>query len=225
MNEQPPCDCGCPNVFSSKQAENDLKRYRKQGPDSSTKALIDALVADGVEGATLLDIGAGIGAIQLGLLAAGAAHADAVDATEAYVDTAREEAARRGFGDRTSSRVGDFVAIAGEVPPADVVTMDKVVCCNRDMPLLLSRAAARATRVVGLVYPRETWWNRAASRAIAAWGWLTRDPTRWYIHRTVDIDAVLGRAGFERHDVKRELLWHVVLYRRRLLTAEPAAGS
>jgi magnesium-protoporphyrin O-methyltransferase len=225
MNEGPPCDCGCPNVFSSKEAENDLKRYRRQGPDSSTKALIDALVAEGVEGATLLDIGAGIGAIQLGLLAAGAAHAEVVDATDAYVDVAREEAARRGFGDRTSSRVGDFVAIAGEIAPADVVTMDKVVCCNRDMPLLLGRAAARARRVVGLIYPRETWWNRAASRGIAAWGWLTRDPTRWYIHRSADIDAALGRAGFERHDVKRELLWHVVIYRRRPLTAEPAAGS
>ena len=214
MADRPPCDCGCANVFSSKEAEGDLKRYRKKGPESSTKALIDAIVAEGVDGATLLDIGAGIGAIQLGLLDAGAAHADSVDATEAYVAAARGEAVSRGFGDRVSGRVGDFVALAGEIAPADVVTLDKVVCCYADMPALLGRAAERARRIVGLVYPRETWWNRVASCGFAAWGRLTGDPTRWRLHRTADIDSVLRSAGFERHDVTREFIWHVALYRR-----------
>src|SRR6185312_5448160 len=100
MPDSPPCDCGCANVFSSKEAAGDLKRYLREGPASSTKALIEARVAEGAEGATLLDIGAGIGAIQLGLLAAGLARAESVDATEAYVATAREEAKRRGYGDR-----------------------------------------------------------------------------------------------------------------------------
>ena len=216
MTNRPPCDCGCANVFSSKEAEADLKRFRKKGPESSTKALIDALVAEGVEGATLLDIGAGIGAIQLGLLGAGAARAESVDATEAYVAAAREEAIRRGFGDRAAGRVGDFVSLAPDVAAADIVTLDKVVCCYRDMPALLGRASERARRVIGLVYPRETWWNRLASRAFAAWGRLTRDPTRWTLHRHSDIDAVLGRAGFERHDVQREFIWQVSIYRRRV---------
>jgi hypothetical protein len=219
VTDRPPCDCGCANVFSTKEAENDLKRYRRQGPDASTKALIDALLAEGVDGSTLLDIGAGIGAIQLNLLPAGLAHAESVDATEAYVIAARDEATRRGFGDRVNGRVGDFVAVAAEVPAADVVTLDKVVCCYADMPALLGGAADRARRVVGLVYPRETWWNRFASRGLAAWGWLTRDPTRWHIHPVADIDAVLRRAGFDRHDVKRELIWQIALYRRRTVTS------
>ena len=215
MPDRIPCNCGCANVFSDKEAENDLKRYRKNGPESSTQALIDAIVAEGIDGATLLDIGAGIGAIQLALLAAGAAHAQSVDATEAYVGAAREEAIRRGFGDRAAGRVGDFVALAPELAPADIVTLDKVVCCYRDMPALLGRAAERATRVVGLVYPREIWWNHLASRLFAAWGWLTRDPTRWTIHRHADIDAVFARAGFARHDVRREFIWQVSIYRRQ----------
>jgi magnesium-protoporphyrin O-methyltransferase len=214
MTDRPPCECGCPNVFTSRQAESDLKRYRKNGPDASTNALIDAILADGVQGETLLDIGAGIGAIQLGLLAAGLASAASVDATEAYVETAREEADRRGFGDRVSSRVGDFVTIADDVAAADIVTLDKVLCCYLDLPGLLGRAAERANRVIGLVYPRETWWNRLASRAIAAWCWVTRDPTRWHIHPVVEVDAILARAGFVRHEVKRELIWLIALYRR-----------
>jgi hypothetical protein len=214
MTNQPPCDCGCPNVFSSREAENDLKRYRKNGPEGSTKVLIEAIVGEGVDGATLLDIGAGIGAIQLGLLAAGAAHAESVDATEAYVAAAREEAGRRGFGDRVSGRAADFVAVAGELEAADIVTLDKVVCCYRDMPALMGQAAKHARRIVGLVYPRQTWWNRAASRCFAAWGWLTRDPTRWLIHEPAEIDRVLRDAGFERHEVGREFIWHIALYRR-----------
>jgi len=222
MPDRPPCDCGCANVFSSKEAENDLKRYRRNGPDSSTKALIEAIVAEGVEGATLLDIGAGIGAIQLGLLAAGAASAESVDVTEAYVEAAQKEATSRGFGDRVAGRVGDFAALADEMPPADFVTLDKVVCCYGDMPALLGRAADRARRAVGLVYPRETWWNRLAARLIAAWCWITRAPTRWLIHPVTDIDAVLHRAGFERHEVRRDLIWHIALYRRRIATSEAA---
>src|SRR5262245_56290956 len=76
MTDRPPCHCSCANVFSSREAENDLKRYTKNGPDSSTKALVGAILAEGVDGATLLDIGAGIGAIQLELLPLGLAHAE-----------------------------------------------------------------------------------------------------------------------------------------------------
>ena len=223
MPERTQCDCGCANVFSSKEAEGDLKRYRSKGPESSTKALIEAIIADGIEGATLLDIGAGIGAIQLGLLPAGLARAESVDATEAYVAAARDEALRSGFGDRVTGRAADFVEVAEEIAAADVVTLDKVVCCYADMPALLGRATERARRVVGLVYPRETWWNRLASGMFATWGRLTRDPTRWHIHRHADIDAVLDRAGFERHAVRRELIWQIALYRRRVGQGEATA--
>jgi hypothetical protein len=214
MTDRPPGDCGCANVFGNREAEDDLKRYRRRGADSTTKALIEAIVAAGVEGATLLDIGGGIGAIPLELLAAGASSAQSVDATEAYVTISHQEAERRGVADRVTGRVGDFVALASEIGTADVVTLDKVVCCYLDMPALVGRAAERARRMVGLVYPRDIWWNRIAARVIDGWSWLTRDPVRWRLHRPADIDRVLAEAGFERHHVTRDLIWHVVLYRR-----------
>ena len=214
MPDPAPCSCGCPNTFDAKMAKGDLKRYLDKGPDPTTKALIDAIVAQGVEGATLLDIGGGIGAIQLGLLAAGASSAESVDASEAYVEVARDEAARRGLAERVNGRVGVLEELAPSIEAADVVTLDKVVCCDPDLPALLTRAAELARRMVGLVYPRETWWNRAASRAIAVTCWVTRDPTRWRIHRTNEIDGILRQAGFERRDVARTLVWHVALYVR-----------
>jgi magnesium-protoporphyrin O-methyltransferase len=214
MPDDRPCACGCANTFSTKDADADLERYRKEGPNPSTRALLDAIVAQGVDGATVLDIGAGIGGIQLGLLPAGAASVESVDATEAYVATAQAEADRRGYGDRTHGQVGNYVDLAADIGPADIVTLDKVLCCYSDMPALISNVGANARRVVGLVYPRETWWNRLGSRIFAVVGWVTRDPTRWHIHRTADVDAILRAAGFARREIKREFIWQVVLYVR-----------
>lgn len=214
MPNDRPCACGCANTFSSKEADADLARYRKEGPNASTRALLDAILAEGVEGATVLDIGAGIGAIQLDLLAGGVASVESVDATEAYVATAQAEAERRGYGDRTHGQVGNYVELAADIGPADVVTLDKVVCCYSDMPALISSVGENARRMVGLVYPRETWWNRLGSRIFAAVGWVTRDATRWHIHRTVYLDAILRNAGFARREIKRDFIWQVVLYVR-----------
>ena len=214
MPDETPCSCGCPNTVSSKDADGDLERYRKNGPDRTTRALIDAIVEEGVEGATLLDIGGGIGAIPLELLGKGLASATSVDATEAYVDVARAEAERRGYANRASARLGDFAELAWEIEPADVVTLDRVVCCDPDLAALLGGAAGHARRMVGLVYPRLTWWNRFAARAIAVFCWVTRDPTRWYLHRPADIDGMLRRAGFRGRKVERSLIWQVALYVR-----------
>lgn len=212
MPDQVPCSCGCPNTLSTKDADGDLERYLKKGPDGTTRALIDAIVAEGIEGATLLDIGGGIGAIQLELLASGAARSTTVDATEAYVAVARAEAERRGFGDRTSNRAGAFGAHASEIEPADIVTLDRVVCCDPDLAGLLGSAAGRARRMIGLVYPRGTWWNSLAARVMNALGWLTRDRTRWYLHDPADIDRILTGAGFRRREIDRTLVWQVALY-------------
>ena len=95
MSDRPPCDCGCANIFGAREAQDDLKRYRRDGAASTTKALIEAIVAEGIQGATLLDIGGGIGAIAFELLAAGAVRAESVDATEAYTTVSHEEAERR----------------------------------------------------------------------------------------------------------------------------------
>jgi len=215
MPERRPCDCGCtPNTFSDREAAKDLKRYLEKGPDKTTRALIDAIVATGVEGTTVLDVGGGVGAIQLELLAAGAARATAVDASEAYVETASAEARRRGYADRTSAHVGNFVDLAASIAPAEVVTLDRVVCCYPDVDALLGAATDKATRIVGLVYPRDIWWNRVVGRLMNAWSWLTRDATRWYLYRTDRVDGIMRRAGFAGREVTRDWIWQVVLYRR-----------
>jgi SAM-dependent methyltransferase len=216
MPSPAPCDCpGCPNVFSRDEAEKDLRRLRDEGPNTTTKALLDAIREQGIDGATVLDIGGGVGAIQLALLEAGAASTVSVDASPEYVAVALAEAERRGFGDRARHLMGDFVTLAGDVEAADVVTLDKVVCCYSDMPLLLGQSVDHARRMIGLVYPRDAWWVRSVAALLNAWSRLTRDATRFYIHRQAGIDQVIRDAGFEAQPIQHGLLWQVVLYVRR----------
>jgi 2-polyprenyl-3-methyl-5-hydroxy-6-metoxy-1,4-benzoquinol methylase len=214
MSDGGGCGCGCPNTFSTRDAKADLERYRRDGPQRTTRALIDALLAEGVTGATLLDIGAGIGAIQLGLLPVGLASAETVDASPAFVRLARGEASRRGYADQTRGRVGDFVAIASEVAAADIVTLDRVVCCYSDVAALMDAATSHARRVVGLVYPRVTWWVLLGATIANALLPVLRRPSVIYVHPTVAIHEPLQAAGFEPRLVEQTLLWQVELHIR-----------
>ena len=120
------CQCqGIEGFFNQREAARRIKAYQRNGPDRSTRVLLDALRASGVEGATLLDIGGGIGAVQLGLLDAGAASATDIDASSAYIAAARDEAVRLGFGDRVTYQHGNFVDLAPGIAPADIVTLDR----------------------------------------------------------------------------------------------------
>lgn len=201
-------------LFDEPMARRDLAAYRRKGVGGATRRLIDALRAEGVDGASLLDIGGGIGAIQHELLGAGAATALDVDASHAYLAAARLEADARGFGDRAAHRYGDFVELAAEVEAADIVTLDRVICCYGDMPALVSASAQRARRLYGLIYPVDRWWLRLGIRIPNAFFALARRSFRGHIHATREVDALVRSQGFECLLHHRGLIWQVALYRR-----------
>ena len=209
--------CACESYqsqFGDKHAVKDLKRYRKKGPDKTTRLLIDALKREGVSGASLLDVGAGIGILHHELLDAGAAKAVHVDATAPHIHVAKEEAARRGHRDRVTFLCGDFVVLAPEIPAADVVTLDRVICCYPDMELLVSTSASHAQRLYGAVFPRERW----IVRAVVAFGNFARRVTgnafRAYVHPVRAIDAALERQGLQLRSVRDTFVWRIVVYSR-----------
>lgn len=201
-------------LFNEKAARDDLESYRRHGPRGSTERLIDAIRTMGVDGATLIDIGGGVGVIQHELLAAGAAASIDVDASHAFLAAAREEAVRRGFGDRAAHRYGDFVELAPEVEPADLVTLDRVICCYPDMTALVSASASRARRAYGLVFPVDRWWIRLGARFGNVLARLFCGTFRAHIHPTREVDAVVRSHGFEPAMHHRGLVWQTIVYRR-----------
>jgi 16S rRNA G966 N2-methylase RsmD len=115
--------------FNEEKAVTELRRYREKGPGPTTRLLREGIVRTGVHNGTLLDVGAGVGALTFELLQCGVVHAVAVDASAAYHNIARQEAERLGRADAVQFIHADFVSVATELTPATFVTLDRVLCC------------------------------------------------------------------------------------------------
>lgn len=212
------CD-GIEREFDTGFAEKELKRYRRKGPRKTTRLLIAALQAHGLEGMTLLDIGGGVGALQIGLVSAGARGATGVDASSALLAAAREEAGKRGLADRIEHMYGDFVDVVESLSTYDIITLDRVICCYHDMPKLVGLSAERCRRFYALVYPRDTWWMRTGVTLTNGWFRMRKSPMRTFVHPTWHVDAEVRRRGFDL-DIRRQgLFWQTVVYRRTHLSS------
>ncbi|HKW48476.1 MAG TPA: methyltransferase domain-containing protein [Gemmatimonadaceae bacterium] len=192
----------------------DLRRYHRNGPDKTTRVLLDALKAEKVAGLSVLDIGAGIGVVQHELLAAGAASALHVDATSSNIRAAREEATRQGHADRVAFLQGDFVALAPDVREADVVTLDRVICCYPNMEQLVAASASRARRLYGAVFPRERWFGKAFVATENFFRRVTGNAFRSYIHPVQAIDAAIRQQGLTLRFAHETIAWRVAVYSR-----------
>ncbi len=202
------------SVFDEAIAREDLEDYRADGPDLESADLVAALDREGLTGATAVDIGSGVGTIGHALVAAGVVHLTDVDGSPAYLAAAREEAERLGTLDRWEFREGDYVALAGDIGPAQVVTLGRVVCCYADWRGLVAASTAHAQRLYGLVYPVSRWWLRLAASIANPLFRLTRRTFRIYIHPDRAVDAAIRAAGFEQIHNRRGLVWQTAVYRR-----------
>ena len=211
-------ECQCDRIgvhFDEEYAAERLAEYRSSGPDPTTEALLAALLDEGVEGATLLDVGGGVGAVQHELLKAGVVSAVEVEASEAYQQACREEAERQGHADLIEHVGGDLAAVADRVADADIVTLDRSVCCWAEMPPLLEVAASRTGRLLGMVYPRDALWVRVGWRLYRhVRNRLNRNPMRVFIHRTNDVEAILARHGLSRRSRRTMGVWQIVVFGR-----------
>jgi len=153
-------------MFDSRTAQADLDEYLEDGLGPLESRMVGELCSLGaIEGARVLEIGGGIGAIQAELLQSGAAVGEVIELVAAYRAYAGRLAEQRGFADRTSWRVHDILADPSAVEAADVVVMNRVVCCSADGPELAAAAAALTRRALVLSYPRSTRLTRFAAAA------------------------------------------------------------
>lgn len=209
----PQCQ-GIEMTFDEESVEKELRFYRRDGADETTKWLVDAIRQRGVQGRSLLDIGGGLGAIQHELLDSGLKHATHVDASTAYLNAAKEEAERRGVQENIEWRHGDFVDLASELEPSDIVTLDRVVCCYDDMPALVGASSALARQVYGLVFPRDVWWTRLGFSVMNFFQRLFKQPFRVFVHPVEQLERLLAEAGLDPVFQRHTFLWQVALYAR-----------
>jgi len=210
--------CQCEGIelnFDRAKAAKKLESYRTKGPKTTTHLLVEALVEQGVEDQTLLDIGGGIGAVQHELLKAGVRSAVDFEASTAYIEACRDEAERQGHADRITHHHGNFAEFDTWIAPADIVTLERVICCYPDMPVLVHQSCERTGRLLGLVFPYDRWWVRVAIEIVYNLRFRLKSiPFRVFVHPTDEVEAIVKSHGFERQFYKRTGAWQVMVYER-----------
>jgi len=199
--------------FNRRVAAKDARRFRKRGLTGTARTL--ATLAGNVTDATVLDVGGGIGAIELVLLEAGAARATNVELSGGYEQEAATLLAERGLGTRVARLVGDFVADAASVEPHDVVVLHRVVCCYPDVDALVAEASRHARRKLLLTYPQDRAGIRLGSHVINFFLRLSRCGFQTYAHRVERILAVAREHGLTVEARRRSgVLWETVALSR-----------
>ena len=177
-------------------------------------SMVKYLVSRGVEGADVLDVGGGVGAIQLELLKAGAAKTVSIELSSGYEEAAQRLAEEEGFKDQITRRVGDFVEHQHEFEPADIVVMNRVVCCYPWMERMMGAAVNKTGKYLALTFPREKWWMRFGVRLVNRLVGLRRCDFRAFIHPVADIESVATGAGFVVRHRDNNLAWHALVLER-----------
>jgi SAM-dependent methyltransferase len=200
--------------FDEKIAQRDLENYRKKGPGPTARLLRDMLVDTRAVGGMLLDVGAGVGGLSFELLERGVERAIAVDASAAYLAAAAQEATRRDRLGAVEFRHGDFLDVASTLPPAAVVTMDRVICCYPAFEPLLREALGHAERYFAYSYPRDLWYVRAAIAGENVVRRLKRNPFRTFVHPVGRMTQTIERAGFRLAARRRSWQWSAEVWVR-----------
>lgn len=205
---------GYRTIFGSGTADRDARRYREKGLTGSAAWLRDALAREGVDGATVVEVGGGIGALQLELLAAGAARAANIELVDSYEATARDLIAAHGLKGRIDRRLGDFAEQPELAAAADIVVMHRVICCYPDADRLMAEACGHANDRIAITIPRQTWWIRLGFTAMNAWLRVRRIDFRGFVHPPARIQAAARAQRFEVTHETRGLLWRSMIFQR-----------
>ena len=171
--------------------------------------MVEFLEQRGVEGATVLEIGGGIGEIQIELLKRGAARSVNLELSSAYDEEATQLLREAALEDRAQRRLHDIAVDPDGVESADIVVLHRVVCCYPDYVRLLGAAATRARRLLVFSYPP----RNALSRLFVgaenlAWR-LLRKEYRTFVHPPSAMLGLLDERGLRRTFAVHTTVWQV----------------
>ncbi|MFC2095118.1 class I SAM-dependent methyltransferase [Candidatus Bipolaricaulota bacterium] len=144
----------------------DQKEPASMQLDSTQQVILDALIARGIEGRSILEIGCGTGGLHHQLLAEGAASAIGVELSADYLAKAKARSRDLGHEDRATYHKGDFVELADQIEPADITILDKVVHCYHDPRLLIRESTAHTRNLYAVSFLKNRWILRVAMRLL-----------------------------------------------------------
>jgi 2-polyprenyl-3-methyl-5-hydroxy-6-metoxy-1,4-benzoquinol methylase len=205
---------GCDAFFSARVAERAAQRYRRKGLDGTARRMVAFLEQHGIDGLTVLEVGGGVGEIQVELLKRGAARAVNLELSPAYDDEAIRLLREAGLESRAERRLHDLAADPDGVEPADVVVLHRVVCCYPDHERLLAAAGAHARRLLVFSYPPR---NRISRLLLAVQNLvfrLRRMEFRTFAHPPRKMREVVEKSGLRQAYAHHPVLWQIAGFER-----------
>ena len=211
--------CGGPDLdatrrFFGKEAAKYGRSFERKGPDAAQRALIGLVEREGGARGDVLDVGCGVGPVHLSLLSKGVGHATGVDVAEPMLQEARRQAERVGLTDRVDYRVGDFVALAADLPDADLAVLDKVVCCYENVDAIVDVSMAKTHRLLAMSFPRDTRISRLVIRIVIGCTKLFGGGFHPFLHDWRRMGQRIVDGGFELAQSARTVAWQINIYRR-----------
>lgn len=202
---------GLRRVFRGRPVQQEVRAFTRKGLNARQAAFLAALGE--VEGTRVLDIGGGIGALTLSLLARGGREAQLVEVSPSYLSAAQALATERGVAEKLNLLEGDFVTLSG-IEPADIVTLDRVVCCYPDAAALLGKAAYKSRRWLLFSYPFPSWpvrvFRASLNGVMTVLGWSYR----FYLHDEARLLAAAQQTGHRLISKRKLGVWRLVVLER-----------
>jgi len=205
---------GYAQLFDEKNARTDARNYLAKGLDPTGRRMVDEILRRGVADASVLEVGGGIGALEIELLRAGAAHATNVELVGTYEQAARDLLENLGLAGRVDRTLLDFARDGVQVPRADIVLLHRVICCYPDMESLVRVSADHATRILALSFPANRWWWRIGQLLSRVWFRLRGCAFRLYLHDPRRILAIAEAAGLRPVLQRRGWVWQIAVLER-----------
>jgi hypothetical protein len=203
-------------VFTSRAATGLAERFRRRGLRGSARTIVDALTELRPKGMTVLEVGGGVGEIQVALLERGvAASATNIELSPNWETAAQALLSERGLTDQVTRLSGDFVQEAAGLPKADAVILHRVVCCYSDWKALLTAAASRSNRFVVVTFPRPRLWFRAIATIENGFHRLRKRKFRAFIHPPESMIGLLTSFGYPLIADHEGPLWRTIVAQTR----------
>lgn len=201
---------GYQTVFSDRFARRIARTYRKRGLSRTQLQMMSFLTEQGIRDASVLEIGGGVGELQLELLHRGARTVTNLEISSGYEAEATALLEHTGMADRVTRRLLDIATSPEEVEPADVVVLHRVVCCYPDYERLLSAAASHSKRLLVFSYPPRNLFTRALLSVENLLLRVRHNDFRAFVHPPAAMITVAEANGHSVGYRHRGLSWHIV---------------
>lgn len=201
-------------LFDDREARRLLRSYRKRGLDDMASRLVAFLTSRGIEAKTVLEVGGGLGDFQIELLKAGAAGTVNVELSDGYEKTASELMEAEGLTDRTQRVVGDFVELQANVDNADVVVLNRVICCYPWMERLVTAAVTKTDWMLALSVPRDHLLGRTFTGVANLMNRLRGCDVRAYLHPVSAVEADATALGLVKVFSETDVVWQGMVFER-----------